>query len=269
MNDNLLAAENIELKNAVETLTQKNNRLNARIQELINSGATNQDTSKEKAQLLYKIQKCKIELKKQELKKTGKTNKYDYFELSDFVPQLERILYENKLGSYFTIKNKKAVLTVFDSVTGVSHNWVTECIYSSQIKENGYDVGVHMKSEQAIQTYARRTLYLQAFDILEPNEIESQDKTINKQVKPKKQSWQNTLKPQKQEPEEVTAERVQEIIGEAYEMMKDHYGKDEFEFSWEKAKRTIKRLCKNEHEYNICKQHTVFKTANTIKGGMN
>ena len=266
----LLPAENAELKNKVNELRYENDELKERLNNI----------SKEEAQLLYKIQKCKIELKQKDLKKTGKTTKYTYFELSDFVPQLEQILYDNMLGSFFKIENKKATLTVFDSETGISHKWTTECIYTKEVKENAYDVGIHMKNEQAIQTYARRTLYLQAFDILEPNEIESQDKpsqTSKKQVKKTKthpNSWKHTLKPQKDKVQEVTAERVQDILKQAEQTLddyqKDKADKDKVPFTWDYARSIIRSISKNEQEYNACKNSLVFQKANTIpKGGIN
>ena len=42
------------------------------------------------------------------------------------------------------------------------------------------DVGELMKAEQALQTYARRTLYLQALEIVEPNVIEQEGNTKSK-----------------------------------------------------------------------------------------
>lgn len=259
----LLPAENAELKNKINKLQYENNQLK------------NRDLSKEKAQLLYKVQKCKIELKKCNLQKTGKTKKYDYFELSDFIPQLEQILYDNQLGSYFKFENNVAYLIVFDSETGISHQWCTKCILIRSVEENKYDVGMHMKNEQAIQTYARRTLYLQAFDILEPNSIEAQDKDDKKQVKsqnkPKnhKNSWKHTLKPQKEPAKEVTAERIQDILKQAEEIFddyqKDKKDEDKKPFTWEVAKSTIRSLTKNEQEYNACKNSLIFKSADTIE----
>ena len=238
------------------------------IKQLNMTGAGKLD--KDHGLLMNKILECKHELRQKKLKKSGynKHNKYKYFELSDFLPTLENILDKHDLGNYVYFENGNGYLTIYDKNTFVTNTWSTKCIMSN-LNENGFDSGVYMKAEQSLQTYARRTLYVQAFELLETNDIElepnpQQEPQKQKKAKHKKQSWQNTLKPQKQEPEEVTAERVQEIIDEAYEMMKDHYGNDDFEFSWDKAKRTIKRLCKNEHEYNICKQHTVFKTANKI-----
>lgn len=259
----LLPAENA-VKEKIKELRYENNELKEQLKNM----------PKEEAQLLYKIQKCKIELKQKDLKKTGKTKKYDYFELSDFIPQLEQILYDNKLGSYFNFEDNMAYLIVFDSETGICHKWSTKCILIKSVEENKYDVGMHMKNEQAIQTYARRTLYLQAFDILEPNAIESEDKTIKTKQKTKKthqNSWKHTLKPQKEPSEEVTAERVQEILKQAEEIFddyqKDKKDEDKKPFTWEYARSTIRSLSKNEKEYNACKNSLVFQKANTIPKG--
>ena len=259
----------------VERLREENKQLSREILQMQQKGI-----SKEEAKLLREVQKCKIELKKQELKKSGYNNhnKYSYFELDDFLSCVEVILDRHGLASFFYFDNGRATLTICDE-DGNSHKWITKCV-PAKPRENGYDVGVHMKSEQAIQTYARRTLWLQAMEITEPNSIESdgtgQKKPIarkpvaqKKSVPQKKQRADEIIKPIKQEKnKEISATTIQDILREAQRRFDENQekkaDKDKLPFTWDNAKRTIKLLCENEEEFEICKQATIFKTADQV-----
>jgi hypothetical protein len=263
-----LESENIELKERIRELEDDREELRHSLSK------TGSPLSKEEAKLLGEIHKCKIELKQQNLKKTGYNshNKYSYFELGDFLPCLERILDKHGLGSYCYFENFKGYLIIFDVESGVLHSWDTPCKIP-HVKENGFDIGVHMKAEQAVQTYARRTLYLQAFDIVEPNSIEQEGKSVkvrdvshlNKVPKQK----QPTLKKQvKQEPKEdatldvVSTERVKEILDKAYATVTIDAGK---EFNLGTALWTLERLCVNDEELRACKDALKLYTADKVK----
>ena len=258
-----LEAENNELRQRLEELEAQVERLS-----LLRS-----PLPKGEAKLLGEIHKCKIELKRQPLKKTGYNshNKYSYFELSDFLPCLEVILDNHGLGSYCYFENDKGYLVIFDVESGVFHSWDTPCRLP-QVKENGFDVGVYMKAEQAVQTYARRTLYLQAFDIVEPNSIENDGEGKSQLKKqPKKRPKQvSPVKPviEKKDDGEVTAERVNEILDEAYKRFNSlqlkKLKKDRLPFTWENAQSIINDLCSNAQEFNACSQSIRFDTANKV-----
>ena len=261
------------LQKSVDDLKDENKSLKQELSEVKKPKIIKQ----EEAKLLSRVHKCKMELKETKLEKTGYNahNKYSYFELSDFLPSLEKILYENGLSTYFHFQDNMAYLTVFEIESGICHTWSTKCI-SAKAKENGYDVGVHMKGEQAVQTYARRTLYLQAFDIVEENTIEKEGENKNKKASkpkptaPKKQF--SPVKPIKEEPqEEITAERIQDILKEAEKILdkyqQDKPEKDRKPFTWEYARFTIRKLCRNDREYKACKNSLVFKKASDIEEG--
>ena len=233
----------------VERLRKQNDELLREIQQLKMRKVT-----KEEAKLLREVQKCKIELKKQNLKKTGYNShgKYHYFELDDFLSCVEIILNKRGLASFFNFEDDRAELTICNEY-GASHTWTTKCI-SAKARENGFDVGVHMKSEQAIQTYARRTLWLQAMEITEPNEIESDCKT--------------TQQKKKQQKKQVTAERIEDILRKAEKRFKNQQlkklEKDRDVWNWENGKQYIRDLCRNEREFLICQQSVEFKQADEI-----
>lgn len=247
----LLESENAELKQKIMELEQKMCKLCSPL-------------SKGEAKLLGTIHKCKIELKKQPLKKTGYNNhnKYSYFELSDFLPCLEVILRKHGLGSYCYFENGTGYLVIFDCVTGDFHSWDTPCRLP-KVKENGFDVGVYMKAEQAVQTYARRTLYLQAFDIVEPNSIESdghaKPKQSPKQTKPEVVEKKVEQKP----PNNTSEERVKEILDQAYQSVTIDQGK---EFHLGTALWTLKKLCENDDELEAVKEALSTYTADKIRG---
>lgn len=263
-NSGLLVADLEKTKQLLEQERVKNSVMSAQLKNLKNN-----PLNKEQASLLGRIHKCKIELKKKKLKKTGYNshNKYHYFELSDFLPSLEVILDEAGLGTYYYFEADEGYLVVFDTTTGISHTWSTKCI-SSHVKENGFDVGVHMKSEQAIQTYARRTLYLQAFDIVEPNEIENDGEGEEKPKSAPKQKpkARSPVKPVREPKTEVTAERVQEILKDSQrifdEYMEGRTEEDKRPFTWDNARRIIRKQCHNEQEFKACSQALIFKNGN-------
>jgi cell division protein FtsB len=264
-----LEAENIELKERIRELEDDREELRHSLSK------TGSPLRKEEAKLLGEIHKCKIELKQQNLKKTGYNshNKYSYFELGDFLPCLERILDNHGLGSYCYFENFKGYLIIFDVASGVFHSWDTPCKIP-HVKENGFDIGVHMKAEQAVQTYARRTLYLQAFDIVEPNSIEQEGRGDGAPVRKGLQRTKKQFSPvkpvleKKDDEGEVTAERIQDILCQAEKQHTKQQlkklEKDREPFTWTVAEPLIKDLCRNEREYHICKQATVFKTGDQL-----
>lgn len=214
---------------------------------------------KEEIKLLLEVQKCKQELRQKPLKKTGKNkNKgYTYFELEDFIEYVEDILLEHGLGSANTFHEDKGYLTIFNA-DGVYHTWETRCI-GAKAKENGYDTGIHMKTEQAVQTYARRALWLQALDITEPSAIEAGDvvpsKRQNKpQPKPKKQ--ESPVQPIREEKEEeITEQDVNDMMNRA----EDNLVLAGAEITEENMRKALKKECRNKPQlHKACLQKLKF-----------
>ena len=125
-----------------------------------------------------KLNKAKLALKSSGLKKSGKNEfaKYDYFELSDFVPAI--IGLENELGFCCVISFglETAYLVIVDTVDATQQIKFTSPMSSASIK------GMHdVQNLGAVQTYLRRYLYTTAFEIVEQDAIE---KTSNPTAKP-------------------------------------------------------------------------------------
>lgn len=218
--------------------------------------------TKEELQLLSEVQKCKQELRQKPLKKTGKNkNKgYNYFELEDFIEYVEDILLEHGLGSANTFHDDKGYLTIFNE-DGVYHTWETRCI-GAKAKENGYDTGIHMKTEQAVQTYARRALWLQALDITEPSAIEAGDVSPQQPQKsrpkpkptPKKQS--SPVQPIREEKEEeITEQDVNDMTNRA----EDNLILAGAEITEENMRKALKKECRNKPQlHKACLQKLKF-----------
>ena len=123
-----------------------------------------------KFNIFQKIQKARVELQKKDLKKSGynKYSNYKYFELGDFLPHINEIC--DKLGLYTEVsyQEKEAFLKVIDCDNSeVFREWSTPVEVAvlkgcSMIQNIG-----------GTQSFARRYLYMMAFEIAEADAIDS------------------------------------------------------------------------------------------------
>lgn len=116
-----------------------------------------------------KIQKCRVELQRCNLKKTGKNSfsNYDYFELGDFLPKINELFAENKLCSIISFDKELATLMIIDSEKPDSSIAITSPMAEASLK------GCHpIQNMGAIQTYQRRYLYMSALEIVEHDAID-------------------------------------------------------------------------------------------------
>lgn len=137
-------------------------------------------------QVLLKLQKARVMLQEKDLKKTGYNpfQKFNYFELSDFLPHINKIFDELKLYSHFNLYQDKAKLVVICTETNEQVQFTTPI---QQLKENA-----KMQDIGAIHTYAKRYLYYNALEIVENDLIDCKDnsqlpnnqkKSVNQNVK--------------------------------------------------------------------------------------
>lgn len=232
----------------------------------------------EKLQLLNKVTKAKRMLKKRNMKKSGYNShgKYHYFELEDIIPHIEEVFDELLLGSYYDFDDDCALLYIYDQETMYEHSWYTP-IKTPSMPENKVDTGVHMKAIQSTQTYARRALWIQALDILEPNVIEM-DTTEKRNVTPQKkrtpkpkQTQKKTTPQEKHVPadqlikpvkpeheEEITPDMVEDILNRTEEILIDA----DKPFNVENATWNINRLAHgNKQLASACIEALKFRTA--------
>lgn len=114
--------------------------------------------------LYEKLQKSRVELQKTSMKKSGKNtfSKYDYFELGDFLPQANEIASKNRMTPVFHYGSEEATLTIYDMDDIEKTILFSTPVASSELKGCS-----PMQSVGAMQTYARRYLYVMAFEISE------------------------------------------------------------------------------------------------------
>ena len=114
--------------------------------------------------LYQKLQKCRVELQKKKIKKSGK-NKYanfDYFELADFIPDVNVLFEENGLFSNFSIDTDKAYLTVINAEKPDEKEVFTSPIENLDLKGCN-----KIQALGGVHTYMRRYLYMNALEIVE------------------------------------------------------------------------------------------------------
>lgn len=121
-----------------------------------------------------KLQQARILLQGKKLKKSGKNSYsgFTYYELADFLPQVNQIFYDLKLCSNFSMRDGYAILTVTDWEDESFTDFITptetlELKGCSKIQALG---GVH--------TYLKRYLYMNALEIVESDMLDAKAGTI-------------------------------------------------------------------------------------------
>ena len=114
--------------------------------------------------IYQKLQKSRAELQNRPMKKSGenKYSNYQYFELGDFLPQINEISAANGIASIFNYTVELATLTIIDTDKIEDTILFTTPVVASELKGC-----MPMQSVGAMQTYARRYLYVMAFEISE------------------------------------------------------------------------------------------------------
>jgi len=122
--------------------------------------------------IYQKIQKCKCELGKADLKKSGKNtySNYNYYELGDFLPKINDVMDKYGLTAIFNFKEDLASLTV------VNCENPSETLYFSTPISIATLKGTYaIQNIGATQTYARRYLYVMAFEIAESDVLDEKE----------------------------------------------------------------------------------------------
>ena len=167
-----------------------------------------------------KLQEARIDLQSKPLKKSGKNSfaGYQYFELADFLPSIQQICLDRGLCGSVTFYTDIAVLTITD-VDKPEDKIEFKCPMSSAALKGCHEV----QNLGAVQTYLRRYLYTNAFEIVEHDSLDATTgKDEPKKAKPtvtspisvdKKETWQNDLIVCKEDPNDPTVWRNDLISG--------------------------------------------------------
>ena len=127
-----------------------------------------------------KMQKARCEFQEKPLKKSGhnKFAGYHYFELGDFLPTINVLLEKHNLCSNISFDKDMATLTIINS-----ENTDEKLVFTSPMS-NASLKGCHdVQNLGAVQTYLRRYLWVNAFEIVESDGL---DATTGKDDKPSK-----------------------------------------------------------------------------------
>lgn len=114
--------------------------------------------------IFEKMETAKVMLQKKELKKSGENKfaKYRYYELGDFMPAINEICLELKLFTCVNFEKEQAKLTIIDIEK--PEDILT---YNSEMVKTELKGCNSIQALGGIQTYQRRYLYMNAFEISE------------------------------------------------------------------------------------------------------
>ena len=117
-----------------------------------------------------KLQKARIELQSKQMKKSGhnKFAGYQYFELGDFLPEINKLFAELKLCSVVSFGKDLAELKVINIEKPEEVVTFTSPMADANLK------GCHpIQNLGAVETYNRRYLYVSALEIVEHDALDS------------------------------------------------------------------------------------------------
>jgi hypothetical protein len=127
-----------------------------------------------------KLQEARILLQNTKLNKSGK-NKfagYEYFELGDFLPQIQQICKDVGLCGVLSFNHDMAYLQITDVEDGTSIMFTSPM--SSAALKGCHDV----QNLGAVQTYLRRYLWTNAFEIVEHDALDATTGAVEPAKKP-------------------------------------------------------------------------------------
>lgn len=121
-----------------------------------------------KLNIYQKLQKCKAELAKKKMKKSGKNAYagYEYFELEDFLPHIIEAEFANGLYSKFDFNLEQAALKIVD--TDNPNDFELFTIPVQLVSMKGCN---EMQNIASTQSYCERYLYQTAYGIAENDTV--------------------------------------------------------------------------------------------------
>lgn len=138
--------------------------------------------------LFQKINEVKNAISKANLKKSWKNSfaKFEYYELSDFLPLLNEICDKNWIFNHISFEENKAVLEIIncDNPAQVVKYEVPTC----ELELKGCN---KIQALGGVQTYSRRYLYITAYDICENDSFDAVTWDWDKNEKKEKSDFSN------------------------------------------------------------------------------
>lgn len=123
-----------------------------------------------------KLQNARIGMQNSFISKSGNNAfaKFDYFELKDFLPKINELFLEYRLVSIFDAGDNDII-----SLTIINYDKTDEKVVF-RMRRKEVPMNNAMQAEGAINTYARRYLYMNALEICENDKIDSTNGETNK-----------------------------------------------------------------------------------------
>jgi len=206
-----------------------------------------------------KLQEARTRLHKTKLTKSGKNAfaKFNYFELSDFMPAVTDIFNDLGLCGVVSFTNDTAYLTIHD-VEGDERAFTT---FTSPLVLANMDRIQAIQSMGASHTYYRRYLYLMALDLVENDLVDSVE-VEQKPVELKKPAKiEKTIGGEGPWSLKVTTEGDWDIaVKEATSLLLQLCEKPEDVNSIFKINRSIYDKLKEDHKESYDEIMTIFKT---------
>ena len=128
-----------------------------------------------------KLTKARLKLSEGVLKKGGENKfaKYNYFELSDFLPPIHKIFDEVGLCGVFSFEGPNVTLTIHDTEEAGSIAFVSPMVAAQSAK------GQAIQDLGSTHTYLRRYLWLMAMEITERDTVDGGDNKPDTKPDPK------------------------------------------------------------------------------------
>ena len=132
-----------------------------------------------KNNVYQKLQDARIKLQSISLNKSGQNNfaKYSYFELSDYLPQIQSIFNDIGLCGVISFTNEEATLTIVNTDDTAQIICIKSPMAGADLKS------CHpIQNLGAVQTYQRRYLWQSALEIVEHDALDAttgQEKTFD------------------------------------------------------------------------------------------
>lgn len=199
----------------------------------------------EKKNVFMKLQESRVKLQESNLKKSGKNSYagFEYFELADIVPTLNKICEELKLTFIIDFEADKATLTLINCEEP-TEIYTISCPYAE----------ANLKGCQPIQnlggqqTYIRRYLIMNMFNVTEPdlldNSVGKKEDKIEKGNKGKKST--TTTEEEPVNPNLITQKQKNMLFAiskDKTEKVKDIIGKYGYTSSSEIQKKDFNNIC--------------------------
>lgn len=155
--------------------------------------------------IYQKLNKCRCELQNVNIKKSGKNNYYQYFELSDFLPKINLMFEKENLFGAVSFDKDNATLTIIDTDKPED-----KIMFSSPMADAKLPNCHPIQNMGAVETYQRRYLYLVAMEIVEADAIEPRHKEESKNPPPIPEGKE--FEPPIDEPDQFACEDCGKVI---------------------------------------------------------